>query len=178
MSDWDRKRSPLSYEASLRRSTSDPSLRPETPEAPVDPGSSVVSSLIVPGRTKDKNEPRIEMRENESYDLIGADDAADIMVEVHDLHLVFARGLREPVHALRGVDLSVERGSVMGLLGPNGCGKTTTLSCILGLLNPQSGGIEIDGDEVGDRGLDSSQDRKSTRLNSSHTDISRMPSSA
>jgi len=161
MSDWDRKHSPLSYEASLRRSATDPSLRPEGPEAAE---ATEPPGLTVPGPPQYVDAPHLEMREDESYDLIGADAAADLMVEVHNLHMVFARGLREPVHALRGVNLSVERGSVMGLLGPNGCGKTTTLSCLLGLLNPQSGAIEIDGDPVGDIGLDPSQRRYGTVL--------------
>lgn len=41
--------------------------------------------------------------------------------------------------AVKGVDLTVERGQVYGLLGPNGSGKTTSLSCALGLLQPTSG---------------------------------------
>ena len=40
---------------------------------------------------------------------------------------------------MKGVDLRVERGQVFGLLGPNGSGKTTTLSCALGLLHPTGG---------------------------------------
>ncbi|MEM8710242.1 MAG: ABC transporter ATP-binding protein [Planctomycetota bacterium] len=45
--------------------------------------------------------------------------------------------------AVKGVDLTVERGQVYGLLGPNGSGKTTTLSCALGLLSPTSGTCRV-----------------------------------
>lgn len=45
--------------------------------------------------------------------------------------------------AVRDVSLSVDRGQVYGLLGPNGSGKTTTLSCALGLLRPTGGDIRV-----------------------------------
>ena len=48
--------------------------------------------------------------------------------------------------AVKGVDLRVERGQVFGLLGPNGSGKTTTLSCALGLLHPTSGSCTVLGE--------------------------------
>jgi lantibiotic transport system ATP-binding protein len=44
---------------------------------------------------------------------------------------------------LSDINLQVERGSIYGFLGPNGSGKTTTLSLLLGLLNKQQGDIEI-----------------------------------
>jgi ABC-2 type transport system ATP-binding protein len=47
------------------------------------------------------------------------------------------------VHAVRGIDLEVRRGEVFGFLGPNGAGKTTTIRCILDLLRPTSGVIEV-----------------------------------
>ena len=43
------------------------------------------------------------------------------------------------VHALRGVDLSVEAGRITGLIGPNGAGKTTLFNCISGLVPPDAG---------------------------------------
>ena len=46
---------------------------------------------------------------------------------------------------LRGVSLSVEPGEVYGFLGPNGAGKTTSMKCLLGLLRPDAGSIEIFG---------------------------------
>ncbi|WP_017733245.1 ABC transporter ATP-binding protein [Nafulsella turpanensis] len=46
------------------------------------------------------------------------------------------------------INLQVERGSVYGFLGPNGSGKTTTLSLLLGLLKKQKGSIEIFGQEL------------------------------
>lgn len=46
---------------------------------------------------------------------------------------------------LLDINLDVEKGSVYGFLGPNGSGKTTTLSLVLGLLNQQAGEIEIFG---------------------------------
>src|SRR5215204_4593233 len=52
------------------------------------------------------------------------------------------------VQTLFDIDLNVERGSIYGFLGPNGSGKTTTLSLLLGLLNNQKGDIEIFGDHL------------------------------
>ena len=47
---------------------------------------------------------------------------------------------------LRGVSLSVEQGEIYGFLGPNGAGKTTSIKCLLGLLFPDSGSVELFGD--------------------------------
>lgn len=47
---------------------------------------------------------------------------------------------------VRGLSLRVEQGSVYGLVGPNGSGKTTTLSCMLGLLRPTSGEVRVLGE--------------------------------
>jgi ABC-2 type transport system ATP-binding protein len=47
------------------------------------------------------------------------------------------------VHAVRGIDLEVRRGEVYGFLGPNGSGKTTTIRCLLDLLRPTAGRIEV-----------------------------------
>ena len=47
------------------------------------------------------------------------------------------------VHAVRGIDLEVRRGEVFGFLGPNGAGKSTTIRCVLDLLRPTAGVIEV-----------------------------------
>lgn len=49
---------------------------------------------------------------------------------------------------LHNINLQVEQGSIYGFLGPNGSGKTTTLSLLLGLLNNQQGTIEIFGKDI------------------------------
>lgn len=49
------------------------------------------------------------------------------------------------VDALRGVDLSVESGQIVALLGRNGAGKTTLVSIIAGLLSADAGTVEVDG---------------------------------
>jgi iron complex transport system ATP-binding protein len=53
--------------------------------------------------------------------------------------------------ALRDVSLAVARGSLTGLLGPNGCGKTTLLKLLAGTLAPHEGGIAIDHQPIGAR---------------------------
>ena len=49
------------------------------------------------------------------------------------------------VAAVDDVTFTVPRGSVCGLLGPNGSGKTTTFKCLLGFARPNSGGVSIEG---------------------------------
>lgn len=50
---------------------------------------------------------------------------------------------------LRGVSFGVQRGEIVGLLGPNGCGKTTTLRLIAGFLSPDSGSVRVCGEALG-----------------------------
>ncbi len=66
---------------------------------------------------------------------------AQNVISFKDVHMVFSPGIKKPVHALRGFNMEIEAGSVVGMLGPNGCGKTTAISCLLGLLQPQQGDI-------------------------------------
>lgn len=49
------------------------------------------------------------------------------------------------------LNLNVEEDCVLGILGPNGHGKTTLLNVIAGLLKPESGSVKIDGKEVGEK---------------------------
>jgi len=53
---------------------------------------------------------------------------------------------RRPV--LRDVSVRVKRGEAVGLLGPNGAGKTTCFYCITGLINPDTGTISLDGQDI------------------------------
>jgi ABC-2 type transport system ATP-binding protein len=47
------------------------------------------------------------------------------------------------IEALRGIDLEVRRGEVFGFVGPNGAGKSTTIRCMLDLIRPTDGAIEV-----------------------------------
>jgi ABC-2 type transport system ATP-binding protein len=77
---------------------------------------------------------------------LGAPSAA---VRFEDLDMVFASGRRAPVRALAGFTMEVPRGAVVGLLGPNGSGKTTAISCLLRLLRPQDGAVYLWGERLG-----------------------------
>jgi ABC-2 type transport system ATP-binding protein len=52
------------------------------------------------------------------------------------------------IQAVRGVDLSIERGEIFGLLGPNGAGKTTTIGMLCTIVKPTSGTALIDGHDI------------------------------
>ena len=68
----------------------------------------------------------------------------------NDMPMIEASGLTksfDTAHVLRGVDLTIPRGSVTGLLGKNGSGKSTLLKCLLGLLKPSSGTARILGED-------------------------------
>lgn len=55
---------------------------------------------------------------------------------------------KRPLHAVNGVDLAVERGEVLGLVGESGCGKTTLARMLLGLLPPTAGEILFHGKPI------------------------------
>ncbi len=57
----------------------------------------------------------------------------------------YQRGPRGPVHAVRGIDLSIPRGQTVALLGPNGAGKSTTIDMMLGLTRPDAGQVTVFG---------------------------------
>ncbi|CAO3373636.1 ABC transporter ATP-binding protein [Azospirillum argentinense] len=65
--------------------------------------------------------------------------------------LLSVRGLQAwygRAHILTGVDLTVERGEVVALMGRNGAGKTTTMKAVMGLLDRRSGTVAFDGRDV------------------------------
>ncbi len=77
----------------------------------------------------------------------------DAIVEVIELGRTYEqrrlfRSHTPPVEALRGVDLSIVRGSTMGLTGRSGCGKSTLARCIAGLETADSGRIRINGTDI------------------------------
>ena len=50
--------------------------------------------------------------------------------------------------AVNELSLEIQKNKTIGILGPNGCGKTTTIGMILGLINPTSGSVEIDDQDI------------------------------
>jgi ABC-2 type transport system ATP-binding protein len=68
------------------------------------------------------------------------------VLRIENLYKAFRGGfIPRRKEILRGVSLSVDPGEIFGYLGPNGAGKTTTLKCVLGLIFPDRGRIEIFG---------------------------------
>ncbi len=52
------------------------------------------------------------------------------------------------VHALRGVRMTVQAGRITGLIGPNGAGKTTLFNCLSGLVPPDAGSVQFNGQVI------------------------------
>ena len=65
------------------------------------------------------------------------------MIELRDLHKSFGQN-----HVLAGVDLSIERGKSMVIIGGSGTGKSVLLKSILGLITPDGGQILVDGQDI------------------------------
>ena len=64
-------------------------------------------------------------------------------IEVQNLQKHFKN-----IEAVRGINFSIKRGETLALLGPNGCGKTTTIGMLLGLIMPTAGKILINEEEL------------------------------
>ena len=66
------------------------------------------------------------------------------VIEAKGLNLTFQTN-DGPVHALRDVNLTIEKGDFVSFIGPSGCGKTTFLRCIAGLEHPTGGTLSVNG---------------------------------
>lgn len=71
----------------------------------------------------------------------------EYIIEAENVHKVYTTG-KIQVHALRGVNLKIEKGEMVTLMGVSGCGKTTLLNCLSGLDEVTNGVIKIEGKEL------------------------------
>ncbi len=67
-----------------------------------------------------------------------------IAIEIKNLNKKY-----DEVSAVKDLNFKINKGSIIGLLGPNGCGKTTTIGMILGLIKPTFGNVFINEKNIG-----------------------------
>lgn len=114
-----------------------------------------------------KAEDRMEATESEAGPEPGPEDAdedrpapsdgsrprtdEEALIVVRDLRKTFKTGLlkQKVVDAVQGVSFVVHRGEIVGFLGPNGSGKTTTIKMLLGLIAPTAGDASMFGHPIG-----------------------------
>jgi branched-chain amino acid transport system ATP-binding protein len=68
------------------------------------------------------------------------------LLELRGLHTYYGH-----IHALKGVDLTVNEGEVVTLVGANGAGKSTTLRTISGIVRPRQGSVQFEGRDISGR---------------------------
>ncbi len=85
------------------------------------------------------------------------------IIEAVDVHKTYD-AVGQPVHALRGVSLSVSRGEMLSIMGPSGCGKTTLLNCLSGLETIDQGEIDIEGRSIHDMPDGERTDHRARRM--------------
>src|SRR2546429_2592088 len=69
------------------------------------------------------------------------------MLAASGVHKTYRTGA-ETVEALRGIDLVVERGEFLAVMGPSGNGKTTLLNCLSGLDDVDAGTVLVEGEDI------------------------------
>ncbi len=69
-------------------------------------------------------------------------------IRAQDVSLVFKAKDREPVTALSNFSLDIAQGEFVSIVGPSGCGKSTFLNIVLGLIEPASGKIQLNGTRI------------------------------
>lgn len=75
----------------------------------------------------------------------------DAIVAANAVTKVYNTGSTQ-LNALKGIDFSVKRGEMVGVMGPSGCGKTTLLNCLSGLDDVTSGSVHIEGEDLAKMG--------------------------
>ena len=97
-----------------------------------------------------KNDQNLNIENEEDIDLnIEVPNIPDYVIEIKDLYKSY--GKKE---VLKGLDLKVKKGEVFGYIGKNGIGKSTTIDCIVGLKDYDSGEILVLGKDVKTQSLE------------------------
>lgn len=66
-----------------------------------------------------------------------------MMLEVKNLHINYGE-----IKAIRGIDFNIDEGEIVTIIGSNGCGKSSTLNCIAGLIKASDGNIFFNGEDI------------------------------
>ena len=77
--------------------------------------------------------------------------ASHRLLEIEDLHVWFELPNHGELHAVQGVSISIDAGTRLGLVGESGCGKTTTILALMGLLPPTAsvyGRVLLEGEDI------------------------------
>src|SRR3954469_25404811 len=78
---------------------------------------------------------------------------SEALLEATDLHKSFGGGgwfsKQQPIHAVKGINIAIRPGETLGIVGESGSGKSTLARMLVGLENPDSGTIRMDGHAVG-----------------------------
>jgi len=85
------------------------------------------------------------------------------IIEAVDVVKTYDTG-RLQVQALRGVDLTINRGEMVAIMGPSGCGKTTLLNCLSGLDEVDSGRISVEGVDLSTMSDDKKTEHRAKRM--------------
>jgi len=86
---------------------------------------------------KKKRQPRVRQE---------APKEPQTILELEKLHKIY--GTRRKIYAVNGIDVEVNGGTVMGIVGESGCGKSTTGHMVAGLYKPTKGKIKFDGGDI------------------------------
>ena len=66
-----------------------------------------------------------------------------LAIEIKNLNKKYSK-----IYAVKNINFKINKGKTIGLLGPNGCGKSTTIGLMLGLIKPTSGSVLINGKDI------------------------------
>ncbi len=73
---------------------------------------------------------------------------AEYILEIKDLHKKYDQGKSTEVYALRGLDLTVNKGEMIAIMGPSGCGKSTLLNILSSIEDITEGQVIIGGEDL------------------------------